>query len=130
MRSIRIGARVAVVLAAACFLALPAAAPPASDAELRVAIVGTWAEAGGCGIDEAVFNADGTFLSGYVGYQVSGTYTIMNGELLGKHDKMQIGDGPDGVMLPVLVRFDSGKLVLFDPSRGDNGEGGGLIKCK
>ena len=117
------------VLFASILLTSVTAAAAATDAELQAMIVGTWADDGGCDQDNIAFHADGTFAGGYVGYQVGGTYQIVNGQLLGKHDKVQPGDAPDGVLPPVSVRFDGGRLVLFDPGNGDNGDNG-LARCK
>jgi hypothetical protein len=108
-------------------LTMTGGAYAATDAELQTTIVGTWSD-GECDLVTVVFNADGTFDSGYIGYQIKGTYQIVDGQILGKHDMPQFGDGPGGVMKPLGVRFDGGKLVLFDPAIGDNPDGG-MTRC-
>jgi hypothetical protein len=101
---------------------------PATDDQLRAMIVGTWSDPGGCAIVTVVFKADGTFASGYIGYQLIGTYQIVNGQIVGKHDMPQSGDGPGGEMKTLSIRFDSGKLVMFDPATGANPDDS-LTRC-
>jgi hypothetical protein len=88
-------------------LAIPAAA--ATDNELKVKIVGNWADTEDCKEGYLMFNADGTFASvapagSSPDDDLKGTYTITDGKLT--------GTTPQFEMPTIAISFDGEKLVM------------------
>jgi hypothetical protein len=111
-----------VTISAFVLFATFATAFAATDAELKVKIVGAWGPTEGCEDGPLVFGADGSFAirppPGSSDPELKGTYTIMDGKLAGKTPQFDMDTIPVG--------FDGDKLVMGAPGP----DADVLVKCK
>jgi hypothetical protein len=111
-----------VLSALICFAAATAASAATPDADIKVKIVGSWADTESCKDGSLVFNMDGTFVSkapdgSPPDDDLKGNYTIAGGKLMGKAEAIE--------MPTVAIDFDGEKLLMGDPPNQDI-----LIRCK
>jgi hypothetical protein len=111
-----------LVLSALVLVAFAIPAAAATDAELKVMIVGNWADSGVCADGYLMFNADGTFSSVAPAGSppeddLKGTYTITDGKLAGMT--------PEFEMPTIPITFDGEKLIMGAGPTADT-----LMHCK